>query len=168
MSEAKNTVEAKNTSKVTRKDKGTSPLKRIGIYAVIVLGIFMLGFLPMWFTARERANERDAARRELRVRQMQNRLASAALDARRGEYEQARTAASDFFTDLRAETDRTQDRALTAEQIERTRATLAARDDLITLLARNDPASADRLSDAYIAYRDALGANQPMQTPAPR
>ncbi len=114
----------------------------------------------MWVTARARADERDDARRQLRLSQSQNRLASAALDARRGEYEQARSAASDFFTELRAEINRTQDRALTAEQINRTQPILASRDDLITLLARNDPASADRLADIYVTYRDALGANQ--------
>ncbi len=159
--------EVKNTEQVTRERGGISPLKRIGIYAAIALGIFLLGFLPMWFTARERANERDEARHELRLSQMQNRLASAALDARRGEYEQARSAASDFFTDLRAETDRTQDRALSAEQVDRARATLAARDDLITLLARNDPASADRLTDIYVAYRNALRSNQATRTTSP-
>jgi hypothetical protein len=29
----------------------------------------------------------------------------------------------------------------------------SGRDELITLLARNDPASADRLSDLFVAYR---------------
>ena len=29
----------------------------------------------------------------------------------------------------------------------------AGRDEIITLLARSDPASADRLSDLYVAYR---------------
>ncbi|MDQ3651133.1 MAG: hypothetical protein M3458_12825, partial [Acidobacteriota bacterium] len=65
------------------------------------------------------------------------------------------------------ETDRTQDRALSAEQVDRARAILAARDDLITLLARNDPASADRLTDIYVAYRSALRADQPTQTTSP-
>jgi hypothetical protein len=68
--------EVKNTAKATHKSGGTSPLKRIGIYAAIALGIFLLGLVPMWLTARERANERDAAHRELRLSQIQNRLAS--------------------------------------------------------------------------------------------
>jgi hypothetical protein len=33
----------------------------------------------------------------------------------------------------------------------------AGRDEIITLLARNDPASADRMSDLYVAYRKAVG-----------
>lgn len=150
--------------------KGRAPvwLRRVGIYAGVIFGVFLLGFVPMWLAARERANERDMAQRSLRLSQMQLRLASAAIDARRGEYEPARSEASDFFTELRAETDRTQDRALTTEQTARARELLAARDDIITLLARNDPASADRLTDIYVAYRDALRANQATQTAAPR
>jgi hypothetical protein len=34
---------------------------------------------------------------------------------------------------------------------------LAGRDEIITLLARSDPASADRLSELYVAYRKAVG-----------
>ena len=33
---------------------------------------------------------------------------------------------------------------------------LNQRDDVITLLARSDPASADRLSDLYVSYRAAV------------
>ena len=33
----------------------------------------------------------------------------------------------------------------------------AGRDEVITLLARGDPAAADRLSDLYVAYRKAVG-----------
>ena len=145
----------------------TSTLKRIGIYAGILIAVFLLGLIPMWLSARERSSERDAAQRSLRVSQMQNRLASAAIDARRGEYEQARNAASDFFTNLRTEVDRTQDRALTTDQNTRAETILATRDDIITLLARNDPASVDRLSDAYVAYREGFSMSQLNQTASP-
>lgn len=142
-------------------------LRRVGIYSTVLLGVFLLGFVPMWLTARARANERDAARRSLRLSEIQLRLASAVVEARRGEYEQARNAASAFFTELRTETDRTQDRALTAEQTARAREVLAARDDIITLLARNDPASVDRLTDLYVSYRAALGTQQMAQRVVP-
>jgi hypothetical protein len=160
--------EVKNTNRATAGERGgLSPLRRIGVYALIALGVFLLGFLPMWITARARADERDEARRQLRLSRTENRLASAALDARRGEYEQARNEASEFFTSLRAEIDRTQDRALTADQVERARAAFATRDEVITLLARSDPASAERLADLYVAYRNALGAGAAKPTTSP-
>jgi hypothetical protein len=42
-----------------------------------------------------------------------------------------------------------------------------ARDDIITLLARNDPASADRLSDIHVTYRNVFRANLSTQTSTP-
>ncbi|HEX8184771.1 MAG TPA: hypothetical protein VF747_08465 [Blastocatellia bacterium] len=131
-----------------------SPLaRRIGIYTIVLLVVFLVGFIPMWLKAGERATSLAAAQRELRLLQIQSTLASAAIDARRAEYEPARQAASNFFTSLRAEIDRGNDSALTLPQREKVNLLFAEQDDLITLLARSDPASADRLSNLYVSYR---------------
>ena len=131
-------------------------LKRVGIYLAAALAIFLLGLTPMWLKARGAAAQRDAARRELRLSQSQVMLASAAIDARRGEYETARQTASDFFTALRTELDAGRESPLTARQREATAPLLERRDEIITLLARGDPASAERLSDLYVTYRAAV------------
>jgi hypothetical protein len=73
-----------------------------------------------------------------------------------GNYEPARQATSDFFTSLRAETDTPSASALTQAQIEGVQPLFTQRDEIITLLARNDPASADRLSDLYVSYRNIM------------
>ena len=130
--------------------------KRVGIYLGVALALFLLGLVPMWLKASENASQRDAARRELRLSQMHGTLASAVIDARRGEYEPARQTASDFFTTLRTQIDAGDDSALTAPQREGAAPLLARRDDVITLLARGDPASADQLSDIYVSYRKAV------------
>jgi hypothetical protein len=132
-------------------------VRRILLYAAILLVVFLLGLVPMWMTARGHARERDAAQAALRISTLQNNLANAAIDARRGEYEPARQAASDFFTNLRAETDRGRDSAFNEAQQGNLRSIFDTRDDTITLLARNDPASADRLVDLYVKYRQAVG-----------
>ena len=134
--------------------------KRVGIYAAIALVVFLLGLVPMWLKAREAESQRDAARRELRLSQTQGALASAAIDARRGEYETARQTASDFFTALRGEIDAGDDSPLGARQREAVAPLLARRDDIITLLARSDPAAADRLSALYVSYRAAVNGLQ--------
>jgi predicted exporter len=131
-------------------------LKWIGIYAGVALVVFLLGLVPMWMKASEAASQRDAARRELRLSRTQGALASAAIDARRGEYETARQTASDFFTTLRGELDEGDDSPLNARQREATAPLLQRRDEVITLLARSDPASAERLSDLYVSYRAAM------------
>jgi hypothetical protein len=136
-----------------------SPLRRFAIYAVIVVVVFLLGLVPMWLTARNRAKERDDARRELRLSEMENDLSAAVINARRGEYEPARQATSKFFTSLGAQCDvSTEPSDLTPGQCEALRRSLDQRDELITLLARSDPASADRLTEIYVAHEKAMSA----------
>ncbi len=136
--------------------------KRVGVYLAIALALFLLGLVPMWLKARTAASQRDAAQHELRLSQMQNTLSAATIDARRGEYEPARQMASDFFTALRTQIDSDADTsAITTVQRDRVRPFLAQRDEIITLLARSDPAAADRLSDLYVSYRQAMTGAQP-------
>ncbi|HEX8556894.1 MAG TPA: hypothetical protein VF668_02270 [Pyrinomonadaceae bacterium] len=129
---------------------------RAGVYLVAALVVFLLGLTPMWLKAREAEAQRDAARRVLRLSRTQGTLASAVIDARRGEYETARQTASDFFTALRVEIDAGEDSPLGARQREAAAPLLGRRDQVITLLARGDPAAAESLSDIYVSYRAAV------------
>jgi hypothetical protein len=138
-----------------------NPARRILIYAAVLLAVFLLGFIPMWLSARNRAGERDRAQAALRISTLQNSLASAAIDARQGRYEPARQAASDFFTNLRGEVDRGRDSVFTQAQQNSLQPIFDMRDDTITLLARSDPASADRLADIYNKYRQATTGGTP-------
>jgi hypothetical protein len=141
---------------------GNSPKwQRLGIYAVILLAVFLLGFIPMWLSKRTAANERDTAVRQLRASQLQNHLGSAIVNARIGEYEPARVSASNFFTDLLAEIDRPENAAFSASQNQSLRPVLEQRDEIITLLARSDPAAVERLTNLYLAYVKASGQPPP-------
>ena len=128
-------------------------LRRIVIYAGVVLVVFLLGFVPMWLKARQCANSLAGAERQLNLAQLQNTLATAVIDARRGDYEPARQAASQFFNSLSAEIDKGDASGFTQAQRAAVQSLFAGRDEIITLLARSDPASADRLSDLYVSYR---------------
>ena len=132
--------------------------RRLIIYAVLLLVVFLAGLVPMWLKSRTQARERDAAQASLRISNLQNMLGNAAIDARRAEYEPARQAASDFFTNLQIELDRGRDSAFNEGQRNALRSVFATRDDTITLLARSDPASADRLVDLYTKYRQAIAS----------
>jgi hypothetical protein len=133
-------------------------VKRIAIFAAIVLAAFLIGLIPMWLKAWGRANERDVAQKELRLCRLQASLTSAVINARRGEYEPARQATSDFFTALHSQVDVANNQSdLTSTQRDGLRPLMTDRDNLITLLARGDPASADRLSDLYVTYQKVMG-----------
>jgi hypothetical protein len=157
MSQARDITAEERSLALMSKGQLSPAARRLGIYAIIGLVIFLAGFVPMWLKASANGEQRDAARRELHLSRMQNMLASSAVDAQRGEYESARQEASDFFTALRAQLDRNNAEAgLTAQQREGLKPLLAERDDVITLLARNDPAAGPRLLDMHAAFRKTL------------
>lgn len=145
------------TSRPIPKSTWQNHVRRVFVYASVLLIAFLLGLVPMWMTARSRARERDAAQASLRISTLRNSLANAAIDARRGEYEPARQAASEFFTNLQTEIARGRDSVFNEAQQQTLRSLFDNRDDTITLLARSDPAAADRLVDIYIKCRQALG-----------
>jgi len=134
-------------------NKSSSWMQRYIIYAAVLLVVFLLGLVPMWLKARTAANSLAETEHQLVLSKMQNDLASAVIDARRGDYEPARQALSRFFTSLRAEVDKGKSSNYTEAQINSIQPLFAGRDELITLLARSDPASADRLSDLFLTYR---------------
>ena len=130
--------------------------KRLLVFAAVAVVLFLAGFVPEWLKARSCARQLTQATYELAISQIQNSLASAAIDARRAEYEAARQAASQFFTQLRAEADRGKNSALTEAQRAEVEKLFTQRDEIITLLARSDPVSADRLTGLYVAFRKLL------------
>lgn len=132
--------------------------KRSSWLPVIVLaGVFLVGFVPMWLKASRLSGQLFEAQRHSRVEQIQITLANAALDARRGEYEPARRAMTNFYSLLTAELDRGIGSALPPGASVELQPLLTERDELITLLARGDPASAERLSIAYATFRKSAG-----------
>ena len=139
---------------VTQKPVTRRPLmQRIMIYAGVLVIVFLLGLVPMWLKARSATNSLAETEHQLVLAKMQNNIASAVIDTRRGDYEPARQAASQFFTSLRAELDKADGSALTQAQRQGIQPLFAGRDEVITLLARSDPAAADKLTDLYVAYR---------------
>jgi hypothetical protein len=138
--------------------KSSSVMRRYLIYAAILLIVFLLGLVPMWLKTRTAASSLAEAEHHLALSRTQNDLASAVIDARRGDYEPARQALSRFFTSLRNDTEKSDSSNYTEAQITGLKPLFASRDELITLLARNDPASADKLSDLYVAYRKVVSS----------
>lgn len=144
--------------KVRSESAGLSPrVRRISFQAAVLLGAFMLGLVPVWLKARQYAGGLAEAEKQLRLSRMQNDLASALINARKGDYEPARQDASQFFAALREESDREDAPIRTRLRREVIKPLLAQRDEVITLLARADPASADKLFDLYSTYRQLTG-----------
>ena len=131
--------------------------RRLGWFLILLLLVFLLGFVPMWWKLRDQSAARQKAEHALTVTRIVKDLGSATIDARRAAYEAARQEASAFFTAARYELDQGDASALTKQQRDALAPLLAPRDELITLLARSDPAAGEKLSNLYVAVRKAVG-----------
>jgi hypothetical protein len=124
-------------------------LQRLALGALIGLLAGMVLLLFPLLQARRSAAE---LRHQLHVVGLENQLARTALMARQGEYPAARDAASAFFT---AASEELASETASDGRTEALRALLQDRDHVITLLARGDPAGADRAGEMYLSYRNA-------------
>jgi hypothetical protein len=131
-------------------------MRRFVTYVALLIVAFMLGFVPMWLKFRDSSSRLSAATHELNLARAQSALTSAVVDVQRGDYEPARGAISTFFSSLRAETDSGAASILLPAQREAVQPLFARRDEIITLLARSDPASLAQLSDLYVSYRQIM------------
>lgn len=130
-------------------------VRRASLYLAALAVAFLMGFVPMWLQARMQLSETRALQAQLNVMRLENTLAAAALLAGRGQYEPARDAMTRFYSDLRVQVDHPNS-LFGPEQKEGLRVALSGRDEVITLLARSDPASADRLAALYVTQRPLL------------
>jgi hypothetical protein len=128
----------------------TTPfIRRVILYTTLPLVFLLLGFVPMWLKAGECSTGLSEVGQQLS-------LASAVIDTQRGDYEPALQLTSSFFTSFQAETDNRDASALSPAESAGVLPLFAERDDFITLLARRDPVSAERLSDLYGSYRQVV------------
>lgn len=127
-------------------------VRRWAFRLAALLAAFLLGFVPMWLSSRNITANLEQTTRDLRRSQLQNTLSSAVINARRAEYETARQNASSFFTEVRNEIDKADTNVFSTAEKARINGLLSPRDEVITLLSRNDPVAADRLSDLYTVY----------------
>jgi len=131
---------------------------RITLLGAVALVAFLLGFVPARSKAHSYSRQLEQTNRKLNISRIENLLATAAINAQRANYVPARQAASQFYTSLREETDKDKDSALSSAQRQEAGKLLVARDEVITLLARSDPASVPKLMDLYLAFHKVVGS----------
>ena len=137
-------------------EKPSSNLRRWGIYALVLLVVFLLGFIPMWLQKRQVLQELETTQKQLRKSEIKGLLTTAIVESKRGEYEPARKDTSDFFTRLNAEIEKADESALTKEERGKLKTIFDNRDSTITMLAQRDQASTERLTDIYVNYQQAV------------
>jgi hypothetical protein len=146
---------------IDRMDRRTLGLVAAGL----VIG-FLLGFIPEMIGKRHAQRDLDAARLELRLSRDQGRLGAAMAEALRSNYERSRQLMAGVFTDLQSVQGQVQD----ARKRQALTGVLSQRDEIITLLSRGQPESAQRLMILYtqvFAVLDPQGTVAPAVTTAP-
>ncbi|MBA3890959.1 MAG: hypothetical protein H0X64_10545 [Gemmatimonadaceae bacterium] len=140
-------------------------MPRLVWYVLALLAAFALGALWQYVGARRGAAALGTAQSALAEARLEATLASAVIEVQGGNYEGGRQLASDFFTGLQRHV------ATAPPEAAALRPLYAQRDNVITVLSRNDPASAGLLSRALTDFRAAIrpgsGANVPAAPGAP-
>jgi hypothetical protein len=113
---------------------------------------FAMGALWQYTIARDHAEERAVAERELAFTTLEAMLGAATIEAQRDSHEISRQLASDFFSGLQRELGRASgERRAAFEGI------LEQRDAMITALSRSDPQAGAMLAQLFTRYRIAMG-----------
>ncbi|HEX7050369.1 MAG TPA: hypothetical protein VF188_09225 [Longimicrobiales bacterium] len=127
--------------------------------AALVIG-FAVGFGWQYIRAERLESALTQTRDELTFQRLAITLGAATLEAQTGDYEAARQKASDFFTGLQHNIERTPESARPAMSD-----ILAERDSTITVLSRGAPQSKDVLGEIFTRYRLAWEPEQPAAPP---
>jgi len=157
-----------NEDAITEEKPQSSSVTRWLVYAGLLLLVFALGFVPMWLQSRNTALQLKGTEKTLRQSEIRGLLTTSIVEAKSGEYEQARQAASSFFTNLHSEEGLDKDGFLTTQQRASIKPIFENRDAVITMLAQRDQASIERLTDIYNVYKQAFPQPQMPQTQMPQ
>jgi hypothetical protein len=124
----------------------------IGLIVAAIVLAFLIGFVPTWSHARSLEREAAVTRFELRLARLQGRMGAALTEAMRSNYERSRQIMTEVFSELQAVSPAlTQpERRAAADQV------LAHRDEMVTLLSRNEPESVQRLMLLYTRFAAAV------------
>ena len=163
-----------DTDKQQQRERVKTRLRHIGIGAGGLLLGFLIGYIAQIGAVRsvegtlaDTRQELEATRSDLEFTSLQARVGAAMAEASRGNYERARQLMSSFYQAV-------EELAPTVTDPATRRAIALAvrdRDDMITLLSRAAPESAQRLtmlySSTFVAF-DGFGRQSPtMVTPPP-
>ncbi|HEU0298609.1 MAG TPA: hypothetical protein VFR37_04125 [Longimicrobium sp.] len=123
----------------------------IAIAVGIALVAFLLGFLPQWTRANGLSDQLRETRHELRMSRTEGQIGAALTESLRSNYERARQLMAEVFATLQAEAP-----SLAPRQRTEVDAILAQRDEVVTMLARAAPESAQRVMLIYTRYHNAF------------
>lgn len=124
---------------------------KVLVYALVLIGVFLLGFLPSYVRASGLQAELRQSADELRRAQVRDLAAMASVQAAQKNYGLAAQTTSDFFNRVREAAGAT-DNAARRQALENL---MKDRDSITAALAKGDPAAVQMLQSMYLDARAA-------------
>jgi hypothetical protein len=134
--------------------------KKIGIWSVVLIAVFLLGYLPATMNSQRAQVQRSDLEYKLRLAELRSQLGMSSYEANRNNFANAAQFSSEFFDGLRNIVDAIRDETLK----QKLQAVLSRRDEITTNLAEANPVVKEKLSQMYADLYYATTA-QPPKTP---
>ena len=131
--------------------------KKIGIWSVVLIAVFLLGYLPATMNSQRAQVQRSDLEYKLRLAELRSQLGMSSYEANRNNFANAAQFSSEFFDGLRNIVDATRDETLK----QKLQAVLSRRDEITTNLAEANPVVKEKLSQMYADFYYATTAQSP-------
>ena len=131
--------------------------KKIGIWSVVLIAVFLLGYLPATMNSQRAQVQRSDLEYKLRLAELRSQLGMSSYEANRNNFANAAQFSSEFFDGLRNIVDATRDETLK----QKLQAVLSRRDEITTNLAEANPVVKEKLSQMYADLYYATTAQSP-------
>jgi hypothetical protein len=133
---------------VKTSDRRTSPLRKLGIWVLVLAMVFLLGYVPSYWNARSAEKERARLEQQLSLVRLHSQLGMASFEVNRNNYFNAADYSNKFFSGLRTAINSVGDAALK----EKLQAVSANRDKITAHLAKADPAVKETIAQMYVDF----------------
>ncbi len=159
---------SENNQSATEATTSGSWLKRTGIAAVVLVAVFLLGYVPSCRSASaieqqraqleqqlsSAATQRGQLEQQLQLARLHSQLGMASFEVNRNNYSQAATYSTSFFDGLGAAINTTSNTAMK----DKLQAFIARRDEITAQLAQADPAVKEKIAQMYADFNQLVAA----------
>ena len=136
--------------------------KKIGVWRIVLLAVFLLGYLPATLNSQRAQVHRYDLEYKLRLAELRCQLGMSSYEANRNNFANAARFSGEFFNGLGDVVDASKDETLK----QKLQAVLSRRDEITTHLAEANPVVKEKLAQMYADLYYATTSQSP-KTPGP-
>jgi hypothetical protein len=131
--------------------------KKIGLWIIVLVAVFLLGYLPATLNSQRAQVQRSDLQYKLRLAELCSQLGMSSYEANRNNFANAAQFSSEFFNGLRTAVDATKDETLK----QKLQAVLSRRDEITANLGEPNPVVKEKLAQMYADFYYATSSQSP-------